>query len=105
MISVRPPAEQLLHRLLDQSLRLVVEARRRFVEHDDGGILEEDAGERDALALSAGELDPALADERRHPVGQTLDELQRVRGARGGDHLVVRRVRVVRRRCCRESSR
>src|ERR1043165_2336744 len=49
---------------LDRGLDLRVERRGRLVEHEDGRVLEDHAGEGDALPLSAGELDAALADVR-----------------------------------------
>src|SRR5262245_51590856 len=42
--------------LLDGGLDLAVERRGRLVEHQDRRVLEDDAGDRDALALSAREL-------------------------------------------------
>src|SRR5207344_2779542 len=41
-----------------------VERRGRLIEHQDRRVLEDDARDRDALPLSAGELDAALADLR-----------------------------------------
>src|SRR2546426_6315073 len=57
--------EQPLERFFDQPLALGVEARGRFVEDQHGGGLEERARDRHPLALASGELDAALADERR----------------------------------------
>ena len=48
--------------LLDRRLDLRIERAGRLVEDEDRRILEEDAGDRDALALAAGELRAALAD-------------------------------------------
>src|SRR4051812_40725128 len=69
---------------LDGELDFAVERRGRFVEHQDRRVLEDHAGERDALALSAGKLDAALADVRfiaglAAPVAQPDDELVRLR--------------------------
>ena len=41
-----------------------VERRRRLVEHQDRRVLQDDARDRDALALSAGQFHAALADMR-----------------------------------------
>ena len=48
--------------LLDRGLDLAVERRGRLVEHQDRRVLEDHAGDGDALALAAGQLDAALAD-------------------------------------------
>jgi hypothetical protein len=51
-----------LQLLLDRRLDLGVERRGRLVEHQDRRVLQQHAGDGDALALAAGELDAALAD-------------------------------------------
>ena len=58
----RPPFHQAVELLLDRRLDLRVERAGRLVEDEDRRILEEEAGDGDALALAAGELHPALAD-------------------------------------------
>src|SRR5204863_1237174 len=73
--------------LLYRKLDLAVERRGRFVEHEDGRVFQDDARQRHALALSAGELDPALAYVglvalAALPVLQTDDEFVRLRLAR-----------------------
>ena len=73
--------------LLYRELDLAVERRGRFVEHEDGRVFQDDARQRHALALSAGELDPALAYVglvalAALPVLQTDDEFMRLRLAR-----------------------
>ena len=57
-LALHQPVEALLDRRLD----LRIERAGRLVEDQDRRVLEEDAGDRDALALAAGELDAALAD-------------------------------------------
>ena len=57
-------AHQLLQAFLDRRLDLRIERRGRLVEHQDRRVLQDDAGDGDALALAAGELDAALADMR-----------------------------------------
>ena len=47
-----------------EALGLVVERRGRFVEHQDRRVLEQRAGDGDALALAAGEALAELADHR-----------------------------------------
>src|SRR6185295_5822706 len=49
--------------VLDLGFALAVEARRRLVEDQDGRVGQDRAGDGDALALAAGELDAALADD------------------------------------------
>ncbi len=63
-----------------------VERAGRFVEDEDARVLEQHARDREPLALAAGELVAALADDRVVAVGQRRDEVVDVRGARGGDH-------------------
>src|SRR3954469_18303775 len=80
--------------LLDRELDLAVERRGRLVEHQDRSVLQDDAGERDALALAAGELHPAFADVRGVagapvPVAQPKDELVRLRFRRRRGDLCV----------------
>ena len=50
--------------LLDRRLDLRIERRGRLVEDQDRRVLEEHAGDGDALALAARQLDAALADMR-----------------------------------------
>ena len=50
--------------LLDRRFHFRVERRGRLVEDEDRRILEEHAGDGDALALAAGKLGAALADMR-----------------------------------------
>ena len=51
-------------RFLHVVLGFRVERRGRLVEQDDRRILDQRARDRDALALSAGELQAVLADRR-----------------------------------------
>ena len=75
------------------ALGLRVDGRHRVVEHDDARAGDERARERDALALSAREVDAALADQRVVAVGQLGGELRDAGRLAGGDDLVPRRVR------------
>ncbi len=56
------------------------------------GIDDEGAGDREPLALAAGERDAALADHRVVSVGQLLDELVRLGEPRGRDQLLLGRL-------------
>lgn len=51
------------------------------------GVLEDGAGDGDALLLAAGELQAALADLRLVAVGQRFDKVMDLRRAGGFDHL------------------
>ena len=71
-----------------------IEGRGRLVEHQDRRILDDHAGDGDALALAAGQLHAALAHMRLElapsaPVGEPLDEVRRMGLARCRDHRLV----------------
>ena len=55
---------ELQYGIRDALFRLRIESGRRFIEDQDFRLLIEGARDADALALSAGELDAALADHR-----------------------------------------
>ena len=57
-----PALHQAVELLLDRRLDLRVERAGRLVEDQDRRVLEEEAGDGDALPLAAGELYAALAD-------------------------------------------
>src|SRR5581483_6680562 len=65
------------------SLRLRVERGERLVEEEDAGVARERAGERDALALAAGELSGVGVGEVRD--AEALEELADPGGAAVGD--------------------
>ena len=73
-------ARGVAQRLLDQLLGHRVEVGRRFVEHQDAGIADDGARDRDPLALAARHHRAALADERVEPGGQRGDHVGQVRG-------------------------
>ena len=50
--------QQMVHGAFDQSLGCRVEARRRFVEHDESRVGEEGAGKGEQLALAGGQTSP-----------------------------------------------
>ena len=90
-IVVRPSISRSRARL-DQPLADRVEGRRRLVEDQDAGVLEQDPGDRDPLLLAARQLVAALADHRVVAVGQLGDPIVDRRRARGRDQLVVGRL-------------
>ena len=53
-----------VERRLDRFLGAAVERAGRLVEDQDRRVLEQGAGDRDALLLAARQLEPALADHR-----------------------------------------
>ena len=63
---------QAQQRLLHRPFALVVERAGCFVEDQDLRVLEEGAGDGDALALAARELDAALADIGVIAMGRAL---------------------------------
>ena len=72
------------------TLGLVVERRRRFVEHQHRRLVVERARDRDALPLATRQTRAALADARVHSVRQLLDELVQLRQrARAREPLLV----------------
>ena len=76
-------AHQLDQRVPHLPLADRVEMRGRLVEDQYRRVLEEGARDRDALALSAGELDAALADTGLEPLGQSGDEVAECRAFEG----------------------
>src|SRR6185503_15772452 len=82
----RAAAPQARERVLDVALALAVEARGGLVEDQDARLGQQRARDRDALALAAGELDAALADDRVVALLEAAHELVAVRRpARGLD--------------------
>jgi len=77
-------------RRLDQALGAGVERRGRFVEDQDGRVLQHHARDRDPLLLAARDLQPALADQRVVAVRQKADEVVDLSGLRGGLDLRLR---------------
>ncbi|MPM25386.1 hypothetical protein SDC9_71877 [bioreactor metagenome] len=80
----------LAHRVqavLDVALGLGVERRGRLVEQQDRRVLQQRAGDADALLLAARELQPALAHRRLVALGQAHHEVMDFRGSGGRDDL------------------
>ncbi len=74
---------QPLHRALDQLLTLRVEITGRFVQNQDLRRGQHGACDRQPLPLASGKLDAPLTDQGVVTLGQTADEIVRVRGAGG----------------------
>ena len=89
---------QPVERLLDHRLVLGIDRGQRLVEDQDRRVAQQRAGDRQALALAAGQPGAALADHGLVAVRQRLDEVVRVGGARGGLELGLGRVGRPRRR-------
>ena len=66
---------QFLQRFLNRFFALVIQGTGGFVEDDDRRILQEDTRNAQALFLSAGEFDAALADVGVVSFGQADDEV------------------------------
>ena len=60
-----------------------VERVSGFVEDEDGGVFQHDAGDADALLFAAAEFQAAFADARVPALRQAFDEVQQLRAARG----------------------
>ena len=75
--------------VLHQPLGFGIERGRRLVEQDDRRILDQRAGDGDALALAARQLQAVLADRRVVAEREAHDEFVGVRGLGGGDDLVL----------------
>ncbi len=89
----RAAAKQWLQRRLDQVLGLRVEVGRGLVQDQDARILEDDPGDRHPLLLATAQPVTALPHHRVVAVRERRDELVRVGGGGGGDHLGLGRVR------------
>src|SRR3546814_19666288 len=88
---------ELLELTLDRGLDLGVERRGRLVEHQDRGVLQDHAGDRDTLALPARQLHPALADEGvvaapSAQVAQLRNEARRLGQLRSAPHVLLARL-------------
>src|SRR5580765_5051992 len=72
----------------EHPLGLGVDRRQRVVEHEDAGTRDQRPSERDALALSTGQIDAALADQRVVAVRQLVGELVDAGRSARGEHVV-----------------
>src|SRR3954469_9521942 len=73
------PFHEPLQRVLDEELGLGVKRAGGLVEDEHRWVLEESAGNNDALFLAAREGDAALADERVVAVVERVDQGRAVR--------------------------
>ena len=78
----RPPGHHLAEPGLDRRLGGRVDRGGGVVEDQDPRVGEQGAGDRDALALAAGEGQAALADPGLVAVGQLADEVVGLGAAR-----------------------
>ena len=76
--------------LLDEALRLGVHAGGGFVQEENGGILQEGAGDGDALFFTDTEADPAFADLSVEFVRESFDKFPGVGSGQGLPEFVVR---------------
>src|SRR5215813_12946363 len=59
-----PPLGDLFHVVLNYALALIVERARRLIEYQDARLVDECAGNGDALTLTTRECGASLADDR-----------------------------------------
>src|SRR5262249_40122955 len=85
------PAHHPAERIADRLLRLAVQRRRRLVEKQDRRVFEERARDREALTLSARQLDAAVTYDGLQARRQRVDEIA-ARGDGGFEYLLVRRL-------------
>ena len=85
----RAVRHDLAQRRVDLLLGGCVHRRRRVVEHEDARVGEHRARDRDALALTAGQREPTLADDGVVSLGERGDERVRAGDTGSGDDLVV----------------
>jgi hypothetical protein len=93
MTSVVRPARSARQRLLHQRLVLRIQRARRLVQQQHARVAQQRAGQRDALALAAGEPRARVPERRRVALRQQRDEVMRGGGAGGRLHLRRRRAR------------
>ena len=89
----RAAAAELVERALHGALGRGVERAGRLVEHEHARVAQQRAGDRDALALAAGEPVAARADEGVVALRQARDQVVDLRGAGRRLDLGVRGVR------------
>ena len=70
-----------LDRFQKQTFRSRVESARRFVQEQDGRVLQERAGDGEALAFASGESCAALANDCLVALRQALDKSVRIGNA------------------------
>ena len=85
----RLAGEQTRKCLLYHGLVLHIQARRRLVQQHDRRVFEQCTGDRDALALTAGQLGAVLSDHGVVALRHTVHELVAVGGTRGRKHFLI----------------
>src|SRR6201997_4520888 len=81
---------------IDYCLAFGVERARRLIEDQDPRITDQRAGDRQSLALTAGQVGGALLDSGFIATRQMFDKFLRASQARGIDDLLKGRIRL----CC-----
>lgn len=74
--------------LLDESFGFGIEGGGGFIEDENTGIMKDGAGDRDALALTAGQINSAFTDPGFVTLGKLFDELMGVGDFGGSDDLI-----------------
>ena len=83
---------ELVERILHDLLAFRIECGGRFVQDEDLRILQDRSCDGDALTLTAGEDEAAIADLGIDATRQTLNEFLCIRGANGIPDLFIRRI-------------
>ena len=81
--------DEILEGKLDEMLGFGIDRSGGVVEDEDAGVHEQDAGNGDALFLSAGEGDAALTDAGVVALGAVEDEFVRLSGCGSADDLLI----------------
>ena len=81
--------EQAFERFLNELFGAGVHAGGGLVEDEDGGVLEERAGDADALFFADAEFDAAFADAGIVALRQRDDEIVAIGGSGRGEELLV----------------
>ena len=81
----RTPRADPPHILVDNTLALLIERARCFIEDQNARIVNEGSGNGDALALAAGKQRPAFTDRRFISIRQIDNEVVRAGKLRRGD--------------------
>src|SRR5262245_36510264 len=81
----RSAAHQSFHGLHNPAFGFHIHRAGRLIEDENGSILEKRAGQRDALALAAGQSHASLAHKRLVAFRQAGDEIVNVGGSGGSD--------------------
>ena len=85
----RAPGRQTGQRRLNAVLRGGVDGGDGLVEDQDRGVLQQRPGDREALALSAGQVRSAVGEQRVEAVGESGDHVVALRGVQRLPDLVV----------------